>query len=260
MEYEIFVTIAVILVGLAFGSFATAIIYRIPRGLGFVSGRSKCPKCSHPLEFTDLFPVFSWVFSFGKCRHCKSKIPLTYPAIETSVALAFFVIFMRYGIDELSILMMILTFVLVVLVAIDFEHYIIPDSINIFIVILGAAYLFLIEADVERFFVAPILSSGIGLFLRWLMSVWKNQEALGLGDIKFLAASGLFLEIDVIMTFFFIAGMLGIVTYFLWKVMGKGEKFPFGPALAFSLFICLIFPEVHYFWQEGIKTVILRHL
>jgi prepilin signal peptidase PulO-like enzyme (type II secretory pathway) len=77
--------------GLIFGSFLTAVTYRVPRGLDWVSARSKCTACGHALGVLDLIPVFSWLFLRGKCRHCGVKISARYPLIELSTGLVFMV-------------------------------------------------------------------------------------------------------------------------------------------------------------------------
>ena len=42
--------------------------------------------------------------------------------------------------------------------------------------------------------------------------------------------------------FLVVAGFLGVVVAFLWRVTGRGRAFPFGPALALALFVCLVLP------------------
>ncbi|MCB1538670.1 MAG: prepilin peptidase [Alphaproteobacteria bacterium] len=68
--------------GLCLGSFATALVYRLPRGLNWTTERSRCPSCGHALGVPDLVPVFSWLFLRGRCRHCGTRIPARYPLIE----------------------------------------------------------------------------------------------------------------------------------------------------------------------------------
>lgn len=75
------------LFGIQFGSFATMASYRIPRGDDIVFTPSHCPKCNHRLTILDLFPIFSWIFFRGKCRHCKAPISPRYPLIELGVGL-----------------------------------------------------------------------------------------------------------------------------------------------------------------------------
>ncbi len=49
--------------GLIFGSFATVVAHRVPRGEGFVTGRSHCPSCGAQIAAYDNVPVLSWVVS-----------------------------------------------------------------------------------------------------------------------------------------------------------------------------------------------------
>ncbi len=71
--------------GLCLGSFMTALVYRLPRGLNWTTDRSRCPSCGHALGVPDLVPVFSWLALRGRCRHCRTPIPARYPLIELGV-------------------------------------------------------------------------------------------------------------------------------------------------------------------------------
>lgn len=81
-------------VGLVLGSFATMLSYRLPRGLSIVSPPSTCPRCKTRLGPADLVPLFSWLFSKGRCRHCGAPVSARYPLIElvtaSAVTAAFF--------------------------------------------------------------------------------------------------------------------------------------------------------------------------
>jgi len=72
---DLFNFIFVAIIGLCFGSFATALIYRIPRDIPWIydrrsddnkTCRSQCPDCKTTLSALDLVPVFSWLFSRGR--------------------------------------------------------------------------------------------------------------------------------------------------------------------------------------------------
>lgn len=41
-------------------------------------GRSHCPNCNHTLHAKDLIPIVSYLSTWGKCRYCSKKIPLSY--------------------------------------------------------------------------------------------------------------------------------------------------------------------------------------
>jgi leader peptidase (prepilin peptidase)/N-methyltransferase len=73
-----------------FGSFASVIIHRLKSGEWWIlNGRSHCFKCKKSLKFFDLFPIFSFLSTFWKCRYCKAKIPYIYPILEFSSGILF---------------------------------------------------------------------------------------------------------------------------------------------------------------------------
>ena len=78
------------ILGLLFGSFSSVVIYRLRSGeSGTLTGRSHCPKCGNTLQARHLVPIFSWLFQWGKCAFCKTKIPLVYPLLELTSGLLF---------------------------------------------------------------------------------------------------------------------------------------------------------------------------
>jgi leader peptidase (prepilin peptidase)/N-methyltransferase len=100
--------------GLLFGSFATMASYRIPRKEDLIVKSSHCPKCKHNLSWFDLFPLFSWLSTLGKCRYCGTKISARYPMIELSMATAFTLIYLSAGFNWLAILLAGLVVALVI--------------------------------------------------------------------------------------------------------------------------------------------------
>src|SRR3954469_3238107 len=68
--------------GACIGSFITALVYRLPRKENWVSARSRCPSCNQTLQTLDLIPIISWLYLRGKCRYCRTGVPVRYPAIE----------------------------------------------------------------------------------------------------------------------------------------------------------------------------------
>jgi leader peptidase (prepilin peptidase)/N-methyltransferase len=74
--------------GAILGSFATMLVYRLPRHISIVLPRSHCPSCKTVLGVRDLVPIFSWIAMRGRCRHCHAQIGVRYPAIELVCSLA----------------------------------------------------------------------------------------------------------------------------------------------------------------------------
>lgn len=244
--------------GLCVGSFITLASWRMPRGEAIVLPRSRCPACRTPLRFFDLFPVVSWVLRGGTCHYCKTRIHWRYPVIELLTAMLFVSIFARYGLSMEGICFLLLGAALLLMTVIDFEHYIIPDSLQIFMFTIGVIYGFTTDRPIENLLTASITGLVVGLMLCYGFKWLRNKEGLGLGDVKFLGVAGIWLgDAQALVPFFVIAGGLGVVTALVWRALKQGAIFPFGPALGASLYACLLFPEIqdgywqlqHYVWR-----------
>ena len=238
----IYVLIAAL--GACFGSLVTLLSWRIPRREPIGMTRSRCPSCLTPLSIPDLFPILSWCIHKGRCHHCHVSVHWRYPATELICAGLFTLIAAHSGISMESLCLAALATLLLTLIVIDFEHYIIPDSLQLLLAALALIYHF----GIHNTHPATMLTSlGVGLGTGWMLQSGyrklRHKEGLGTGDVKFLAVAGLWLDIPLMVSLFFYAGLLGILTAIIWRLMGKGAKFPFGPALAISMFLLILYPE-----------------
>lgn len=73
--------------GACIGSLTNVLVYRIPRGLDFVTPTSRCTSCDTPLTWRENVPIFGWLMLRGRCRFCRSPISPEYVLVETFVAL-----------------------------------------------------------------------------------------------------------------------------------------------------------------------------
>jgi leader peptidase (prepilin peptidase) / N-methyltransferase len=241
--------------GLCLGSFASALIYRIPRGISWIwdsnskenkACRSQCPQCGTTLKAIDLVPLFSWVLSKGRCRYCKAPISKLYPVAELATMCLTLALFAVWGLQSVTIPLLLMAPFLVSLIAIDWEHMIIPDDINISLGVLSCLYSLLAVFGsfqgqwwhtafplILGAVLLPLVFYGVSV----LLEMWKKKKALGMGDIKFLIPVGLCIGVQAIPSFMLLGGVFGVVTAFLWFIKGKDGAFPFGPALAFSFIL-----------------------
>ncbi len=242
----------ILLLGLCFGSFITCMSYRLPLEMDAVKKPSFCPSCNTSLKARDLIPLVSWLVSGGKCRHCKTKIPARYPIIELVTAASFLVIYLIHGLTLPSILIMLLAAALLIMIITDLEHYIIPDEIHLVLLPLGLAYHYVLGSEPFEVMGGFLLGMGLGLMLHHGYRILRGREGLGYGDVKFLAIAGLWLMPLAMVPFLFLSGLLGVIFGLVWRLLGKGELFPFGPALAAALFLGVAWPQLaEYFWGAG---------
>lgn len=238
--------------GLAFGSFITLVSYRLPRREDIFRRRSRCPACDTPLGMKDLVPVLSWLTQGGKCRYCESVISPRYPLIELLTGILFAWLYARYGLGAEGLLLALLGVCLLIMITTDMEYGILPDAVQIALVPLAIFYRAATNADWPDMLLGGALCLGIGLLLHYGYFFLRKCHGLGLGDVKLLAVAGLWLGVLPIVPFLFFAGVLGLLSATLWRIFIGGREFPFGPALAVSLYLCLLFPEYAAgFWNIG---------
>lgn len=79
-------------IGLCVGSFLTVVTSRVPLGGSILAPPSSCPSCGAAIRWYDNIPVVSWILLRGRCRRCRTTIPLRYPALELVVGMVFGVI------------------------------------------------------------------------------------------------------------------------------------------------------------------------
>ncbi len=268
-----------VMLGLAVGSFANVVIYRSPlEGLTSVRpSRSFCPSCQAQLTWFDNIPVLAWLLLRGRCRSCGTPISWRYPLVEVVVALLFAGAWWRVGptdafgmLDFAIVAYLAVTCVIVSLI--DLEHLIIPDTITLPGLALGlivsvclpslhVGHVFFREAS-------PHISSlfaGIGgaaagggslwivgkigaLFLRRQMEAAGVEDAMGFGDVKWMAHTGAFLGVagalGAIVSACFAGALIGILMKLVAWMQGGREPqpIPFGPFLSMGILVELASP------------------
>ena len=238
--------------GLCFGSFVTLASFRLPRDESVVRPGSRCPSCGTQLKPLDLVPVFSWVAHRGRCAHCKTKVHWRYPAIELVQAALFLGIYFLVGPNGLWVVLALLSVCILTLIVTDLEHMIIPDEIQIVMGILSLAYAWLGGIAWTDLGIGAATGLLIGLSLHYGFKWIRKKDGLGFGDVKFLAVAGAWMGVQPMVPFLFFAGLLGIATALVWRMFNKNPQFPFGPALAISMFMCVLFPQITAaFWSIG---------
>jgi leader peptidase (prepilin peptidase)/N-methyltransferase len=73
---------------LALGSFLNVVLVRVPARRSLVRPPSSCVSCEARILWRDNVPVLSYLLLRGRCRHCRERISLLYPAVEAGTAAA----------------------------------------------------------------------------------------------------------------------------------------------------------------------------
>lgn len=91
--------VLIVVLGGVFGSFLTCMLYRVPHQMPLSNPPSICPSCRTTLTALDLVPVFSFMFTGGKCRHCQTPVSPRYVWIELLTTATFAFIFYVVGLS-----------------------------------------------------------------------------------------------------------------------------------------------------------------
>lgn len=253
MQYELILAVLVFLFGSVIGSFLNVCIFRLPQKENIATTGSHCMNCSHRLRWYDLVPILSWLLLGGKCRYCKAKISVQYPLIEAANGVGYVLIFALRGYyakpEVLALLdcgLLCLFFsCLVVLSVIDWRTYEIPIGINITILVLGILRTALDYPGLTEHLAGLVC---ISLFLL-LLNLITGGRAMGGGDVKLMAAAGLFLGWKQVTLGFFLGCIIGSVIHLtLMKVAKKGRILAFGPYLSAGMVVAMLFGDAMIDW------------
>jgi leader peptidase (prepilin peptidase) / N-methyltransferase len=223
--------------GLAFGSFLTLAIHRIPAGESLVRPRSRCPGCGAPLRNVDNVPVISWMLLRGRCRSCGRRISAVYPLTELASAGLFVAAALVFDDMWAAALLAPFLALLVAISVIDLRTKKIPNRLVYPACLVAAGWI--VVADLSGSDLDAIraglgfLAFGIGLLAIALIS----PRGMGMGDVKLAALIGLVLG-SLGLRYVAVAAAAGVaiggVASVIALLAGAGRKtrIPFGPFLA----------------------------
>lgn len=274
----------VVVVALLVGSFLNVVIFRLPvmmqrdwrsqcRELlaedapelpegrfDLVMPRSRCRSCGTQISALQNVPVLSWLVLRGRCASCGTRISARYPAIEALTALLSAIVAWRFGFGAEALAGIALTWALIAITFIDFDHQLIPDSMSLPLLWLGLALsLFHPLPGAEVLFVAPataIVGALAGYLSLWsvyhLFRIVTGKEGMGYGDFKLLAALGAWLGWQQLPMIIILSALVGAVLGIaLIAVRGRDRNLPmpFGPFLAAAGWLAMVAgPELREAW------------
>lgn len=218
------------LLGACMGSFLNCAAWRVVHGESVLRGRSHCDVCGHVLAPRDLVPVFSYVFSHGRCRYCGAKLTPRHAVGEAVAALVFVSLLLRYDISLRTLEAWAVACLLLACAFADLEGYIIPDRFIAVGVVLFIVTLFFVPDPGKRALDGLIGGVAVGggvLLLALLMEKLLRRDAMGGGDIKLLFLTGLFLGWQKNLLCLLLACVVGI----LWGLVRakRGQQGLLGP-------------------------------
>jgi len=259
--------------GLLFGSFANVVIWRVPRGQSVAFPGSHCPSCGHDVRWYDNIPVLSWLVLHGKCRDCAAPITVRYVIVEAASGVLFALAAFQWGGLTLRALFGAIFFwLLLVLSLIDLEHRRLPNVLVAILAglglagsalaqVLGTSIVPLTPLAASGILGSPLGNSVIGALIgigisggsAAVYALIRRARGLGMGDVKFLGALGLFLGPYVLMSLFFgslFGTMVGLIAA---RTTGLAKtRIPFGPWLAAGSLVAALAGPAILAWYLGL--------
>ena len=269
---------AVSLVGLAIGSFLNVVIHRLPIMLerrwreqcvtltadspavaseryDLIVPRSRCPHCGYRISALENIPVVSWLWLGGKCRGCAKPISVRYPLVEIVTAALSAAVAWRFGLNAAMVGALFLTWSLVALSVIDYDHQLLPDDITLPLIWGGLALnLFGLYTSLS----AAVIGAIAGYVSLWLVyqlfKLITGREGMGYGDFKLFAAFGAWLGWQALPLIILLSSFLGAaigIGMILFRGRDRSLPIPFGPFLCLGGWVALM-------WGDAITRAYLQ--
>lgn len=251
--------------GAAIGSFLNVCIHRIPLGESVARPRSRCPECRRPIPAWHNIPVLSYFFLRGRCSSCGRPISWRYPAVEMVTGLLAAGLFLRFGMTPSLLVNALFVFLLIVLLFIDLDKRILPDSLTLGGMVIGLVLspwqhqeflnLRIIRSSgypLLEFIMNPLISSVAGILfgagflwgVAWLYLKIRKKEGMGFGDVKMIAMIGAFTGWQLTWLTILLGSLLGAVAgggYMYLKSRDSRYELPFGTFLGIAAIVAVFY-------------------
>lgn len=256
------------LIGLLVGSFLNVVIYRYPKQLkyqwtvqshewlneqecelpappGIIKPASHCGNCGSPVKAWQNIPVISFLLLRGRCAECKTSISWRYPLVEMLTALLSAIVVHKLGFTTAAGLAVVLTWALVALSFIDFDHQLLPDDIVLPLLWFGIGLsIFPVFADSK----SAIIGAIVGYLALWSVfqsfKLLTGKEGMGYGDFKLLAMFGAWIGWQYLPQIILISTVLGSIvgiSLIAARRVSQGQAIPFGPYIAFAGWLAVVY-------------------
>tara|TARA_R110002094_G_scaffold22142_6_gene34370 strand:- start:172 stop:1050 length:879 start_codon:yes stop_codon:yes gene_type:complete len=268
--YPIFFLSTIFVLGLLIGSFLNVVILRLPvmmerdwkqqccelleldnsnkdkdeLNINLVTPRSRCPKCKHQISVFENIPVISYLFLKGKCSNCENKISIRYPLIEMVSGASVVIVAYYFGVSPQTLFALLLTWSLIALSMIDFDHQLLPDDITLPLLWLGIIInIFGLFTDLESSVLGAIFGYGTLWSVYMIFKVVTGKEGMGHGDFKLLAVLGAWFGWQSLPLIIILSSLVGAVigiSLIIFKSHDRNTAIPFGPYLAVAGWISML--------------------
>ncbi len=225
--------------------------WRLPRGeissgKWYGGKRSACVHCGVQLRTRDLFPIFNWLITRGRCFNCQAPVNPVYFFIELSCAVLAALVYLRFGISESAILVYGMCVCLVILAATDYSFRVFPNALMVVFVLFATNYRVLVDhhlINMLQQFVFTVL--GLILFYNSYQKIC-GKSFPGLRYLQMLSLAALCLPLSAYAGFFLLFLALALFAH----IFSRSGKSYYGTVLALSLVLHLFYPGMLWGWLK----------
>jgi prepilin signal peptidase PulO-like enzyme (type II secretory pathway) len=248
-----FISIFLFIVGTTFGSFFNVLADRLSNERT-IGGRSECESCHHILAWYDLVPFFSFLILGARCRYCKTKLSFFYPFSEVVTGLSFSLTWLYSPVNithsDTTIIISkivalgIVSCLLVILFA-DIKYQIIPDPIQLVLLLFSFAWIIVNGAHIN-IFIEHLVGGFVVMIPLLLIFIFTRGRGMGFGDVKLAFTIGFLLGIlNGLLALYiaFISGAIVGVVMIAGRMKKLKSKIAFGPFLVFGIVVMFFYGE-----------------
>jgi len=214
--------------------------------------RSRCNNCATPLSPLQLIPIFSYLFSRGKCAKCGAGISAYY--FMTEIGFLLVTLWAFWAAPNNAIYpTIVLGWLLVILARIDFASLILPDPLNFAVALLAVSIL---PFSQSTNLLDHLVGGVAGFVLLWAIDAaykrWRGYAGLGRGDAKLFGAIGLWVGLTGLPSVLLIASISGLVAAIGAALINRQNldrrtAIAFGPWLALGGWLTWLYGAVPFF-------------
>jgi leader peptidase (prepilin peptidase) / N-methyltransferase len=248
----LYTTIFVIL-GAAVGSFLNVCVDRLPAGRSIIHRSSRCDACQRRLTPLEMIPVVSYLVLRGRCRSCRSPIPVRVLLIEILTAVLFGFVLWIVGLNIQLCVTLFYCCLFIIIAFIDLEHKLILNKVTypamlITLVIsllvplplFSVAFLGNITFFNDILHISSLLSSLLGGVIGSIILIIPAlifRGGMGWGDVKLAALIGFAVGFPYTIAAILIGIILGGLvagSLLLSRIKRRKDAIPFGPFLSIA--------------------------
>lgn len=266
-QSPVMLAVALFIFGACMGSFLNVVALRIPPMIFYgwksqchellesdefnepvpanlIRPKSHCSVCRTPLLMRHNLPLLGFLLLRGRCGFCGTKISWRYPIVELAAAIASSIAGFYFGIGWVLAFALGITYTLITLTLIDFDHHLLPD-----VLVLPLLWAGLLINTQNSFtdLKSAVVGAAVGYLSLWAIyqihRLLTGREGMGYGDFKLCAAIGAWFGWQMLPIVILVASMTGIlfaISSMLINKTGRDIPFAFGPFLALGGWVVLL--------------------